>query len=278
MAQELSKYSQNVPDYGDEKKERFGNLDASDMTIPRIKLMHAVSPELTEFEGIAKPGEFWHDSRHQSLGKELIGIPIICRKTQVLWAPRGDDRQVLARSPDGVHWDPPEGKFEVRFENNPNIYTWELKPTVAESGLGEFGSSRPGDKSSPPAATLTYEVLWTFPEQPELGQAIILNSRGALKPAKDMFGVIENSPRSSFYQVWSIKAVVAKNQTNKTYFNYQYTSIGYVAPEDGAKYRDLFKRYEHAVFRATDQRDDAGSGGNGARYNEPVERDVNTKF
>jgi hypothetical protein len=106
----------------------------------------------------------------------------------------GDDRQILSVSRDGKTWDPPEGEFQVRFENNPNVYTWRLKPSVAESGLTEFGSSRPGDPKSPPAATLTYEVLWWFLELPELGPAIILNSRGALKPAKDLFGILGESP------------------------------------------------------------------------------------
>jgi hypothetical protein len=280
MAQELSKYSSNIPDYlqNEGKVDRIGNIDSSDMTIPRIKLIHAVSPELVEFEGLAKSGEFWHTIQHKSLGKELIGVPIIARKSQVLWAPRGDDRGILARSRDGKNWDPPEGTFQVQFENNPSTYIWKLAPTVAESGLAEFGSSRPGDKGSPPAATLTYEVLWWFPEHPELGQAIILNSRGALKPSKDLFAAIDTNPREHYYQVYSIKSVVAKNQTNKTYFNYLYTGLGYIDEEDGARSKALFKRYENVVFRASDERDEGGPPSGNGRDSGPVERSSEDKF
>jgi len=280
MTQELSKYSHNIPDYlrNQGKQDRIGNIDSTDMTIPRIKLMHAVSPEVEEFDGIARPGEFWHTIQHKSLGRELIGVPIIARKSQVLWAPRGDDRQILARSRDGIHWDPPEGEFKVQFENNPNVYTWTLKPTVAESGLAEFGSSRPGDPKSPPAATLTYEVLWWFPEHPELGQAIILNSRGALKASKDLFSAIDANPREHYYQVYAIKSVTAKNQTNKTYFNYLYSALGYIDEEDGAKSKALFKRFENVMFRASDERDEGGPpSGNGKDYG-PAERSENDKF
>jgi hypothetical protein len=57
--------------------------------------------------------------------------------------------------------------------------------------------------------------------------------------------------------------------------------LGFIDTEgkDGVKAKEMFKRFEHIKFRATDERDDSGpSSGSGSRYNGPMERDENTKF
>jgi hypothetical protein len=244
------------------------------MVIPRIKLLSSVNPEVEEYEN-AKAGEFWHTSLNESLGKELIAIPIVARKTYVLWAPRGDERQILARSRDGIHWDPPEGSFQVKFPKNPRTYTWTLKPTVAESRLDMFGTQRDDDPNSPPAATLTYEVLWMFPDRMDLGASIILNSRGSVKASQKLFSMIDAKPVDHFYQMYSINSVIDKGPEGTTYFNYQYRSIGYAEESDGEIARSLFMQYKDMAFRANDERTEE-TPSNGAQA--PVTRDSNSKF
>jgi hypothetical protein len=256
------------------KTERIGNIDRADMVIPRIKLLSSVHPEVEEYEN-AKAGEFWHTSLNESLGKELIAIPIVARKTYVLWAPRGDDRQILARSRDAIHWDPPEGEFQVKFPKNPRIYTWRLAPTVAESRLDQFGTQRDDDPNSPPAATLTYEVLWMFPDRMDLGASIILNSRGSVKASQKLFSMIDAKPVDHFYQMYSINSAIDKGPEGTTYFNYQYRSLGYADESDGEIARSLFMQYKDMAFRANDERtEDIPSNGMKA----PVTRDANSKF
>jgi hypothetical protein len=276
MAQELASRNTALPAYLQEraKTERIGNIDRADMVIPRIKLLSSVNPEVEEYEN-AKAGEFWHTSLNESLGKELIAIPIVARKTYVLWAPRGDERQILARSRDGIHWDPPEGSFQVKFPKNPRTYTWVLKPTVAESKLDMFGTQRDDDPNSPPAATLTYEVLWMFPDRMDLGASIILNSRGSVKASQKLFSMIDAKPVDHFYQMYSINSVIDKGPEGTTYFNYQYRSIGYAEESDGEIARSLFMQYKDMAFRANDERTEE-TPSNGARA--PVARDENSKF
>ena len=278
MTQELARAANTIPDYLRDKMktERFGNLDQSDLIIPRIKLLAAVSPEVTDYEA-AKAGEFWHSILNESMGKELIGIPIVCRKTQVLWAPRGDERGILARSRDGIHWEPPEGEFQVKFKGNPKVYTWRLRPTVAESGLDQFGSSRDDDQGSPPAAALTYEILWLFPARMDLGPSIILNSRGSVKTCQNLLSLIDAKPVDHFYQMYSINSVVAKGPDNTTYFNYAYRSLGYTDESDGEIARSMFMQYKDIAFRASDQRDDVEKP-NGRGYDTTATRDANSKF
>jgi len=278
MANEITPIRPNaLPAYlqGQAKTERIGNIDRADMVIPRIKLLSAVNSEPTDFEN-AKAGEFWHTSLNESLGKEIIGIPLVARKTYVLWAPRGDERQILARSRDAIHWDPPEGEFQVKFPKNPRTYTWRLAPTVAESRLDQFGTSRDDDPQSTPAATLTYEVLWMFPERMDLGASIILNSRGSVKAAQKLFSMIDAKPVDHFYQLYSIGVVLDKGPENSTYYNYQYKGLGYADESDGEIARSLFMQYKDMAFRANDERvEDTPSNGGGRPS---ATRDANTKF
>jgi len=268
----------SLPAYlqGQTKTERFGNFDRSDLVIPRIKLLSSVSPEVEDFEG-AKAGEFWHSILNESMGKELIGIPLVLRKTYVLWAPRGDDRQILARSRDGIHWDPPEGEFQVKFPKNPRTYTWRLKPTVAESKLDQFGTSRDDDPQSTPAAALTYEILWLFPERMDLGPSIILNSRGSVKVCQRLLSLIDAKPVDHFFQMYAIGVMSDKGPENTTYFNYNYRSLGYAEQSDGEIARSMFLQYKDIAFRANDERtgDDPPAQDRGRP---PVHRDENTKF
>ena len=169
---------------GKAKNVNWGEIDPKQRMLPRIKLLQATSPECADYPGQAKAGEFWHTTLTESLGTEILGVPIMRRQTYNLWAPRvpGDDRGILARARDFIHWDPPDGVFQVRFPMNPKTYTWKTARTVKELGLAEFGSSRDDDPESPPAATLTFEVLWFLPDFNTL--ALTLNTRSGVKAAR----------------------------------------------------------------------------------------------
>jgi hypothetical protein len=259
---------------GKEKTARIGNIDSSDLVIPRIKLMQAVSPELTTYAN-ARQGEFWHTILCESLGKELVGAPLVMRKTQVLWAPRGDDRGILARSRNGKTWDPPHGEFKVKFKGNAREYTWRLAPTVAESGLDQFGSSRDDDPDSPPAAALTYELLWWFPE---LGlYAIILNSRGSAKPCQLLLSMIDLKPMDHFYQLYSIKSIASKGPDGEPYYNYSYTGLGYTDAAESVKTLELYERFKDAAFRASDEMTDTAAPPTG-HAGQTAQRTADSKF
>lgn len=265
---------------GKVKEHRVGNIDQSDLIIPRIKLLQATSPEVTEFNH-ARAGEFWHTILNENLGKELRGVPIIMRKTQVLWAPRGDDRGILARARDAIHWDPPQGEFQVKFKNNPNTYTWRLAPTVAESKLDQFGTSRNDDPKSPPAAALTYEFLWMFPDLPDMGPAIILNTRGSIKIAQRLISLIDAKPVDHFNQQYIIGSVVDKGPTNETFFNYSYRGDGYADEKTCQTAEAWFTHYKDSRFQASDEGEDSPDAA-GPIGESPVhgktERSSNTKF
>ena len=51
MSNDVVKKEDQLPDYlkGYAKKERIGNLDESDRIVPRLQLLQAISPEVTEY-------------------------------------------------------------------------------------------------------------------------------------------------------------------------------------------------------------------------------------
>ena len=156
MANEVapaSKFALPAHLQGKPKVSNWGEIDPRQRMLPRLKLLQATSPECATYPGVAIPGQFWHTTLTQSLGSELLGVPLYRRQSYTLWTPKGVPGQ-----------EPPDGVFHVRFPNNPKTYTWKTAKTVRESGLDKFGSSRPDDEKSHPAATLTFEVLWFLPD------------------------------------------------------------------------------------------------------------------
>lgn len=250
------------------RKAKVGNLDTSDMIIPRVKLIQGISPEVTGATAIdgAKVGEFWHTIMQQSLGSKLLAIPILIKKSQILWAPRNDDRGILARSTDGIHWD--EGfanmEFEVKPKGAPRAIKYNTGANVAASGLAEFGSSVPGDPKSPPALSLTYNMMWFFPDYPDISPAVIINARGSVKKAKLLISNLEMSSVDHYGRLFYI-GTTDEMSDDGPYKGFSYTGAGFV--EDEALYnraKSLFEMYSAAEWKPSDETEEEPANGGGA--------------
>jgi hypothetical protein len=258
---------------GKPKVASWGDIDPRQRMLPRIKLLQASSPECVDYPGQAIAGQFWHTTLTESLGPEFVGVPIMRRQTYNLWAPRGpgEDRGILARARDFIHWDPPEGEFQVRYPMNPKIYTWVLKRTVKESGLAEFGSSRYDDPNSPPAATLTFEVLWFLPEWNTL--ALTLNTRSGVKEARKLFAMVDAKPVSPFFQRYKIVAVQNRGPTGEAYFGYKYRGDGYADEKLSAITEPMYEQWRDVAFATADEDEDV-DGESATRRSSPPRRDA----
>lgn len=239
------------------KTTRVGNVDSTDLIIPRVKLIQKISPEIDTFPDLAKPGRFFHNVANADMGPELHGIPIVLRKTYVLWAPRQDDRGILARASDGVNWDVPNLEFEVKPKGSPNNVKYKLGVSVHDKtgdgpALSAFGSSIPGDPQSPPAASLTYEMLWFFPDFPQFSPSIILNTRSQVKPAQGLLTKIDMIPVDHYYAKFLIGSV-QENGAEGPYFNITYTMAGFATKEEGEITKAMYERFKTLSFRANDE-------------------------
>jgi hypothetical protein len=233
-------------------KGKIGNVDSSDRIIPRIKLIQAISPEMTDFEGQAKAGQFWHSIAQENLGPTLKAVPIIIRKSYVLWAPRHDDRGILARAMDGIHWDPADAEFRVKHKGAVNEVVYQTKKTVAESRLDQFGTSIPGDPNSAPAASLTYNMMWYLIDHPELSPSIIINTRSSVKPMQQLLSRIDSKPVPHFCQVYDIGSVMQKGAEGP-YFNFTYTGAGFTTAEQAKITEEMYEQFSKGGWVANDE-------------------------
>ena len=270
-----------VPDYLRDftKREKIGNLDESDRIVPRVQLLQAISPEVTEYEN-AKAGQFWHNIAAENLGPKLNAVPIIMRKSIVLWAPRGDERGILARSMDCQHWDNPNMEFTVKPKNSPKPVVWATKGSVAESGLDKFGSSVPEDKNSTPAASLTYSTLWFLVDFPQYSPAVFINTRSSLKPTQQFYNRIELRPVAHYAQMWEI-GIFQDKGAEGPFFNYTYKANGYPTREVAEACQAMFNRYREMNWVPSDEREtdiDGGGSGDPIGDRNKVNSDMASKF
>jgi hypothetical protein len=245
------------------KKAHLGNIDRSDLIMPRLKLLAAVSPECEEFEA-AKPGMFWHSIAAEPLPKPLRMIPIVIRKSYILWAPRGDARGILARSNDAIHWDV-QDSFKVKLKGVAKEQIWTTADTVAKSGLAEFGSSVHGDPNSQPAASLTYNILAYLPDHPDLSPVVLINTRSSVKKAKLLISKIEMRPYEHYDQVFAMGSVSETNPNGEQYYNFVYTADGYTTAEEHEITAALYDRFKEADFKAADESDEVAEPGSTAQ-------------
>jgi hypothetical protein len=245
------------------KKSSLGNIDQNDLIIPRVKLLQATSPEIEAFtERGAKIGQFWHTLAEQPLGDKLKMIPLVLKKELVLWAPRGDDRGILARSSDCVNWDAGYAnlEFEVKLKGIAKPVKYYTRGNVAESGLAEFGSMIPDDPKSRPAASLTYRFMFFFPDHPDLSPAIVINTRSSIRPGKALISKIESKPVDHYGQLFVMGTTTEKSDDGD-YKGYSYTSDGYASEEDYEKCKKLYERFKDEDWKANEESDDVPAGG-----------------
>lgn len=241
----------------------MSNLDVSDLILPRIKLMQAISPEILASETL-KQGMFVHNVLGEPIGDggPFSFIIISMKKKYLLMAPLGDQRGVLARAEDGINWSPPDATFEVKLKGVKESQKWSTKPTVRESGLAEFGSSVAGDPDSKPAAVLIYEYLVYLPDFPHLSPIVMSCARSAAKKGKDLNSKIQF--RAAPLNAMRFKAIAVDDQGDEGPFkNYMFQNDGWATEEEFTKVEALAEKFSTGYKVA----DEEGA----AREGEPVD-------
>lgn len=229
------------------------SLGASDVEIPRLILLQALSPEVEE--GDFKAGQFFHSTLEETIGdaEGLRIVPIFADVRYILWRPRHEGGGILARADDGVRWNPSKGSFTVKPDKKSGrTVTWDLKETVAESGLANWGSSDPEDENSQPAATKMWNFVVVLPDYPELGPMVLTFQRGAADVGKKFSGKLKAADAPSFGQIF----VMTSKKVDKgsgDYYSFSLQKEGYVtSAEDYAQYKSLYETFKAQSFGIKD--------------------------
>lgn len=219
-------------------------VDASSAEIPRIKLMQKISPELEEYNFL-KAGDMFHTLAEKSLGSEIRITPIYVDQRYILWRPQESGGGILARADDGIHWTPGSATFAVKLKSGQDV-TWTTRPTVEASGLDKWGSSNPADPNSPPAATKMFNLVVTFPDDPDMPPAVVTLQRSSIKVARRFIGKLKITRAPSFGLIFKMKSIDDKNGVGQSFKNYFFQADGMV--EDKEVYDRNFEFYK--LFKA----------------------------
>jgi hypothetical protein len=232
----------------------LGRLGVGDVEMPRLKLLQASSPELTEFNN-AKQGEFWHSLINESFGSTVRICPVYIDRRFILWRPRGAGGGILARADDGKHWTPADTEFTVKFKSDHEV-KWRTARTVTASGLARRGSYNPSDPNSPPAATRMYSIVCSFPDRQDLPPAVVILQRAALRVATTLIGKLKVLRAPSFGVILEMASFKGKWPSGE-FYNYAFKVVGPV--EDKAFYEKNFAQYRFFMERGLKVKDLEGA-------------------
>lgn len=252
----VSEDMSSLPAFMDEDIGRgHENIGSEDLETPRIKIMQALSPELETYNDI-RPGIFFHAAAEMDLGKSVLAVPVYMDKRYILWNPRDSGGGILARADDGIHWSPPNMDFTVKLDkkNGGDTVTWRTKDTVARSGLANWGTTNPDDTNSPPAATLMYNYLLAFPDNPDLMPAVFTFQRSSLKKGKRFNTKLKTIRAPIFGLVFNFNVVEDQNNVGQKFYNVEPVGAGMIQDKDlYIEYKNLNKAFTEAGFNIKDE-------------------------
>jgi hypothetical protein len=241
-----------LPAFVEKLVDLGGNV--GDIEIPRLKLLQAESPELTEFNN-AKQGEFWHSLINDRIGSPVRICPVYIDRRVILWRPRAAGGGILARADDGKHWMPADTEFTVKLKSGHEV-KWRTARTVAASRLDKRGSYDPSDPNSPAAATHMYSIVCSFPDRWDLPPAVVILQRAAIKVATKLIGQLKVLRAPSFGVVLEMASFKDKSPSGE-FYNYAFEVFGPVG--DRAFYEQNFAQYRFFIEQGLKVKDLEGA-------------------
>ena len=230
------------------------NIERSDLEIPRIKLMQALSPELVDYDDL-KAGCFFHTAAEKNLGSRFLAVPGFYEKRYILWNPRDSGGGILARADDGEHWSPVDTEFTVKLDKKDGGSTvkWKTAKTVQQSGLANWGTTNPADTGSPPAATLMYNYLLAFPDDLGLMHAVLTFQRSSIKIGRRFNTKLKTIRAPMFGLMFEFGSFTDSSSSGQDFFNVVVKGAGHVIDEQRyLEYKGLNQSFSQSGLNIRD--------------------------
>ena len=237
------------------------NMDSSDIETPRLLLLHAVSPQVNDYEN-ARPGTYWHNMINEPVGDAkngFEGVILYVDKRAILWRPRPpiDTGGILARSDDLRVWNPSNATFTVKAAGGGTI-EYRTKRSVTESRLLEWGTADPNNPTSGPAATLMINTVLIFPEYPHIPPAVFTFSRSSEPLGRKLMGQVNGSGAPIFGIRFRFRSELVDKGGYKFYMPV-FRQAGYVeGKEDYAHYKTLHEALSRSGLKMREEAPDDG--------------------
>jgi hypothetical protein len=180
------------------------NLERSDMTLPRLALAQALSPQLSEsdpkyIEGL-RPGMFFNTITRENYGKTVQLVPLLFYKTRILFGPLDSGGGLRCQSQDNL------------------IGIGEPGGTCIKCPESQFGSARNGEgKGTNCNQFFNYAALIVGSDGGVTPEGLLVFSlkSSALKVAKDWNALIRIRNLDIFAGVYEVKSVERKNEVGR---------------------------------------------------------------
>jgi hypothetical protein len=255
-------------DYGQYAGVGQDQIDNADVSIPRLKVIQAMSPEAKD--ELAKEGDLLHSITKEVLvpkGGKTPVIPILYQKEYILWRDRKSGGGIMARArkvlvTGGVvkyAWDQPDTVFEDKLDGKLAV-KYKTAKYIEDDGLHLWGSQIPGDADSGPAATETHNFIVALEEFDYQLIALSL-SRTSTKKAKDLNFMIKtamNGGAPMFALRFNIGTTIESGDGN-TWANVAFSPAGKIAPNDPKflMLADLYKGFQTKSFTIDQEQEES---------------------
>lgn len=244
------------------------NIDQSDLIIPRVALMQAISPEVVE--GKAASGNFYHTINENVIAEDTLDVVVVHQsKRYTLWRPRHAGGGIIARATDGVHWDASFKDSFAPYKDRPKYtveYAAEKGDVVSKDvGLGRWGTLDPENDESAPAATLSYVLVCVALDYPELGPFVVYLQRSAEGVGKSLLTKIKIDNAPVYGQVYTMGSKVATGDSGD-YNQYTFAKNGHVSTEElYNEFKAMNAAFTESGAKTNDEApEERGDGGSGA--------------
>jgi len=200
---------QERPSYMDpESKRGSEDVTQNDITLPRIEVLQALSPQIKRsdakyIEG-AEQGMIFNTISGELYGDNIVFIPIVFRKEYIIWQSRDSGGGFV-------------GSYPTEEE--------------AVSALTELDN--PDDHE-----VNLHAVNFVYLVHPNgvLEEAVFSWSRSKLKVSRKLNALVQMAPGDRFSKVYKLRAIEEKGKKGE-YYSYDIKPLGYVA-------EDVYKRAE----------------------------------
>jgi hypothetical protein len=199
---EIPEYLRRAPN---EPPAGLENMDRQDMTLPRLGLCQALSPQCSEsdpkyIDGLQK-GEFFNTITRECYGRKVQLVPLLFYKTRILFGPMDEGGGLRCQSPDNL------------------IGIGEPGGTCIKCAFSQFGSARNCEgKGTACNQFFNYAALVVNNGEvsPE-GLLVFSLKSSALKVAKDWNALIRIRNLDIFAGVYELTSVERKNEIGRWY-------------------------------------------------------------
>lgn len=240
----MTVHGETLPDFlrGKETGRGKENMDREDLTIPRIKLLQPMSPEVDEEDSEHRPGTLMNSITGHNYGKSIVFIPLLHSKSRMLWRDREDGGGIQCSAADALH----PRECVMTTLNDEEVKTG---PTCAQCKLKDWNNAAATDREKAPKCTLYYNFPIVIVGERE--PVVLTMERTKTKAARKLLSLAAYTGGNYDIFAKKYKLTVIKDKKNDNqWFNYSIEPVGFVSETEYKAAESLYNSLKNVIIEA----------------------------